>query len=915
MWERLKGGGAILFGIASFIALLLVIALLINGGVYLGERIYPWLVKISGITLVVVLFLLLPLALFRRTRNFSGWGLSIASWVFGATLWVWGLLLTYQLWGWIALIIGLFLLGVGVVPIAMLATLFNGMWSTLGELVLLTAITFGIRLAGAFVLAKAETMSTTDFSEPPSTPRLSSNYFVRHWRGECSLGISYWVNGNVLAGIGTVALTVATHLLEKGGYSLRAISFAGLGTLLFSVIAWLWSSVGIWRSASHHVARGGSSGWASAARVGVVIGTIVMAGQLSTTILPQVKEFALIASGNDPIGNIKINVATNGQSVIVHGMLREGSALEVQKILDAAPGATSLVLNSAGGRTFEAKQLADVVQSRQLNTYVEDLCASACTYVFLAGKDRAATPNAQIGFHQPSFPGLDAAAQRAGTQTMLDVYRAAKLPEAFIQRIAKTPPEDIWYPTHDELIAAHVITRVSLGGEAAISGLGMRSKQELLLNLGSTPLFQAIEKRFPGTANEAVERGWAVKERGGTDADIQNAARIIISEIYPTLLKTADVSTLDSYIKLFISELSAAQAIRGEACAQLLVGKLNIHNTLPKEIFEQEQQLLLLALASPSTAALPPPDPDQFTQAMQKVRANLPEKYLNVVDDMNAYTNQPDLVCESMIGFFRTIDALPPRERHVALRGMFQGEDGKEKTPSEVIKEIGPTEGTGSKMKTDLATALGQYNKAVGVFPKEFLRFSAVQQEAYLRGALDGEYLLSEENKDKDPDRDAFVNCLNTRLKTILSEAKSFVEREGEHNNLMPWTLSSLVGQNCPEKTGIQAKTSPKYSEATTPTKLVFLQKQNLNETEFQREQAIIDNAFTRGVLDGKVFMLYGHGYSKFVDYLNCLSKPGNLDKISLSSGAYTQFGKNLDKSQAYGVTFAESLVCKELTE
>ncbi len=219
------------------------------------------------------------------------------------------------------------------------------------------------------------------------------------------------------------------------------------------------------------------------------------------------------------------------------------------------------------------------------------------------------------------------------------------------------------------------------------------------------------------------------------------------------------------------------------------------------------------------------------------------------------------------------------------------------------------------KPKADLATALGHYEKAVGVFPKEFLLFSAVQQEAYLRGVLDGEYLLSEENKDKDPDRDAFVNCLNTRLKTILSEAKSFVEREGEHNNLMPWTLSILAGQNCPEKTGLQTKISPKYTEATTATKLVFLQKQNRNETEFQREQAIIDNAFTRGVLDGKVFMLYGHHYSKLVDYLGCLSKPGNLDKIIRSSGYYTQFGKNLDQSQAYGVTFAESLVCKELSE
>ena len=217
------------------------------------------------------------------------------------------------------------------------------------------------------------------------------------------------------------------------------------------------------------------------------------------------------------------------------------------------------------------------------------------------------------------------------------------------------------------------------------------------------------------------------------------------------------------------------------------------------------------------------------------------------------------------------------------------------------------------KPKADLETALGHYKKAVGVFPKEFLRFSAVQQEAYLRGVLDGEYYLSEESKD--PNRDAFVNCLNARQKTILSKAKSFVEREGEHNYLMPWTLSRLIGQSCPEKTHMQAKTSPTYTEATTPTKLLFLGKPNPSEAESQREQAIIDNAFTRGVLDGKVFALYGHSYSKLADYLECLSKPGNFDTIFRARNFLTQFGDNLDKSQAYGVAYAEALTCKELNE
>jgi hypothetical protein len=59
-----------------------------------------------------------------------------------------GLLLTWMLWGGFAVFIGLFLMGIGVVPIAMAATLFKGMWAELGLLVLAVVLTFGLRTLG-----------------------------------------------------------------------------------------------------------------------------------------------------------------------------------------------------------------------------------------------------------------------------------------------------------------------------------------------------------------------------------------------------------------------------------------------------------------------------------------------------------------------------------------------------------------------------------------------------------------------------------------------------------------------------------------------------------------------------------------------------------------------------------------------
>jgi len=552
-----------------------------------------------------------------------------------------------------------------------------------GVPVLLNIIALGKRKAEIEqAKTELETNSTAlDIPSPASTrtlltpiPVSTSNYFVRHWRGDLSLPVSYWVNGAVLVTVASVVLVAAVEQMSNGNYSLRAISLAGLGVVLFSVTAWLWSVVGIWRSADYHVARGGASVWASLAKIMVVVGFIAMANQLTNNLLPMVKEYVLIASGNDPFGKVDVKVSTNGQSVIVIGGFGEGSSAEIKRILDAAPSATSLVLNSKGGRILEARRLARIVRDRNLDTYVESQCVSACTYVFLAGRDRAATPNARFGFHQPTFPGLDANAQRGVTQDMLDVYRSAGLPEQFIERISTTPPEEMWYPTRDELIASNVVTRMSLGGEAATLTASMNSKREFVLLLKDFPLSQAYEIRFPGTISEAVEQGWTAKESGANDTEVMNIMRNVFTEAFTKVIQTADDATLDGYADLLVDQLLAIKAVSSEACAKYLEGKLDITKFLPKEITEKELKLTIEALEKPPRADLTSPNPTKVEQALQAAVANLSQQDMSVIADMNAYAGQPSLVCNATLALYQGIQALPYDQRIYALRGMFQSD-------------------------------------------------------------------------------------------------------------------------------------------------------------------------------------------------------------------------------------------------
>jgi hypothetical protein len=85
---------------------------------------FGYLFPIAQIAAIVFL-LLIPLAAWRRTRGFAVITMFVISYFCGFTAWVYGAACTLMAWGWIGLGIGLLVLGVGVVPLAMVAALFK----------------------------------------------------------------------------------------------------------------------------------------------------------------------------------------------------------------------------------------------------------------------------------------------------------------------------------------------------------------------------------------------------------------------------------------------------------------------------------------------------------------------------------------------------------------------------------------------------------------------------------------------------------------------------------------------------------------------------------------------------------------------------------------------------------------------
>ena len=146
--SALSNIGTYALGLVIMLAFLALPVLFIVGGVWVGEKVLPWLMLLSVLVLALNIIIIVPLALIPPTRPWAGLGFFFSSYIFGLTGWFMGLLLTWVLWGGIAVIIGLLILGIGVVPIVMLATLFNGMWLELGLLFLAIILAFGLRILG-----------------------------------------------------------------------------------------------------------------------------------------------------------------------------------------------------------------------------------------------------------------------------------------------------------------------------------------------------------------------------------------------------------------------------------------------------------------------------------------------------------------------------------------------------------------------------------------------------------------------------------------------------------------------------------------------------------------------------------------------------------------------------------------------
>ena len=326
-----------------------------------------------------------------------------------------------------------------------------------------------------------------------------ASYLRRHWRGDLSLELTFWVNGAILFFALYTVQVVAPGIFTSRGDPLRTWIYL-LGFLAALTIVSVWQLVGIWRSAGKHRSRGGRALWGWSARAMVVL-FLLNNGERVVRYIPFILDGSMAMFGYDPLGTYQIRLLNDGTELEVSGYLTFGVTEDVLKTLDGVP-VKIIHLNSMGGRMGEGHELQKLIRARSLITYTANECSSACTIAFLGGQKRFIAAKARLGFHRPGAPGLSETDLQGARADGIRSLVTAGVSPRFADRAFAVPNTEVWYPTTQELLEAGVVT-----------------------GLSSRPHSDSREAAEQGVAEAQFAMGWMYAQGRGVRRDDAAAAK------------------------------------------------------------------------------------------------------------------------------------------------------------------------------------------------------------------------------------------------------------------------------------------------------------------------------------------------------------------------------------------------------
>jgi hypothetical protein len=234
------------------------------------------------------------------------------------------------------------------------------------------------------------------------------------------------------------------------------ISTSPIKGLLFIASMFLFArlAVGTWYILGRYKTRGGKYR-RNIGQLGQEILILASISLLAISLFQAPLASRAIAKAAQNIGTPPWSVQVDGTVLRVSGEILPGLAKATEEAIRKNAGLSVLALDSPGGIVEEAERAARTVRNHNMATQVNRLCASACTFVFIAGRERILVPPGRLGFHECApLIWFD----ECHEWEELAFFKSMGVNKEFVKKWQSVPNKDIWFPTIQELFSAHVIT-------------------------------------------------------------------------------------------------------------------------------------------------------------------------------------------------------------------------------------------------------------------------------------------------------------------------------------------------------------------------------------------------------------------------------------------------------------------------
>lgn len=286
---------------------------------------------------------------------------------------------------------------------------------------------------------------------------------INYWIGKLSIGFSFWILFlGLLILLSIVEPLFLNTLFDDPEQRINA-TFISLG--ITRLLIYPWQITGLIRAVDKGFHKSLSTTQARIIQAAMLL-SMVFTLSYSLGIIQDAYSYKYKLEQSKEIRSqptYKLSIDLKKQQLQIRGDFEIGITKAVTALIEKNQNITSVLLESDGGQIYEGRGLSKLFTKHNLDTYVISYCDSACASAFIGGNRRYLAKNAKLGFHQYK---LDFSVHKKlvpfhkpeEEQTRdLELFKSRGITEAFLKKVFAKKPNQMWFPSHAELLEANVI--------------------------------------------------------------------------------------------------------------------------------------------------------------------------------------------------------------------------------------------------------------------------------------------------------------------------------------------------------------------------------------------------------------------------------------------------------------------------